>query len=297
MRKKDKGKTRRYARTSRSTRTLKSLKAKQNPENLRINFDVLCGTCQMIEQCGKDKRIFEKMLNLIGKAVECSQASLFLLDKRKNQMQEVASVGRKVDLIDFVRFDKGNGFSAWVAKEKRPILLSNLHRKRSGGATKSFVAIPLVLNGEIFGVMNLSHIRPQAFEPEDVEFLNLISVPVALSLERTFTHSELERLQGELQGEREQAARLEEKIRRMENIIPTPQLLEGLNQKIKTPLLSIAENAQFLLDSFPTRQKEKSPRSSRSLTQEFKRGLKVIKNEVSQITRTTEKMLKRRVGW
>jgi K+-sensing histidine kinase KdpD len=202
-----------------------------------------------------------------------------------------------VDLINFVRFDKGSGFSAWVAKEKRPILLSNLHRKRSGGTTRSFLAIPLILDGEVFGVLNLSHIRSHAFERADIEFLTLISVPVALSLERMFLHSELERLEGELQQEREQNVQLQDKVRQMESMIPTPQLLEGLNQKIRTPLASIAENAQFLLDSFPTRQKEKSPRASKSFNQEFKRGLKLIKSEVNQITRTTEKMLKRRLVW
>jgi transcriptional regulator with GAF, ATPase, and Fis domain len=292
-----KSETKREVKTTRMRKKVKSLKVNRNREDLRIRLEVLTGTCGMIEQCAKENKVFERMLNLIGKAVECSHASLFLLDKGNNRMREVASVGKKVDLINFVRFDKGSGFSAWVAKEKRPILLSNLHRKRSGGTTRSFLATPLILDGEVFGVLNLSHIRPHAFEREDIEFLTLISVPVALSLERMFLHSELERLEGEFQQEREQNVQLQDKVRQMESLIPTTQLLEGLNQKIKTPLASIAENAQFLLDSFPTRQREKSPRASKSFNQEFKRGLKLIKSEVNQITRTTEKMLKRRPVW
>jgi transcriptional regulator with GAF, ATPase, and Fis domain len=271
--------------------------ADRNFENLKVEFDVLSGTCGMIELCAEEKKIFERILNLIGKAVECSQASLFILDRKTNRMQEVASVGKRVDLIDFVRFDKGSGFSAWVAKEKRPILLSNLHRKRSGGATKSFLAVPLILNGEVFGVMNFSHIRSHAFEPTDVEFLTLISVPVALGLERAFYHSELERLEEELRQERGQAIQLQDRIKRMESLMPTPQLLEGLSQKIKTPLSSIAENAQFLLNSFSARQKDKSRRSGSGLHPEFKRGLKEIKNEVAQIARVTEKTLRRRTAW
>jgi transcriptional regulator with GAF, ATPase, and Fis domain len=294
---KKKSREKKSSRSARFPKRQKSRRANQNLEGLKINFDVLSGTCEMIEHCAKEKKVFERMLNLIGKAVECSHASLFLLDKKKNLTQEVASVGRKVDLIDFVRFDKGHGFSAWVAKEKRPIVLSNLHRKRRGGTAKSFAAIPLILSGEIFGVMTFSHIRAHAFEAEDVEFLSLISVPVALSLERMFYHSELERLQNDLQEDRKHVALLEEKIRRMESIIPTPQLLEGLNEKIRTPLSSIAENAQFLLNSFSTKRKEKTQQSIKSFNHEFKRGLKEIKNEVTQITRTTEKFLKRRTVW
>ena len=290
---KSKSKTKRSARPIKFSKKQKSLYADWNLESTKSGFNVLTGICRMIEQSTGERKVFEGVLNLIGKSVEFSQASLFLLDKRKNQMEEVASVGRKVDLIDFVRFDSGMGISAWVAQEKRPILLSNLHRKRRGDRIKSFLAIPLILNGELFGVMNLSHIRAHAFEPEDVEFLSLISAPVTLSLERMFYHSELEGLRKDLQQAREHSKQLEEKIIRMESMIPTPQLLENLNSKIKTPLFSIAENAQFLLDSFSPRQDQKASRLSKNLDLEFKRGLKQIKNEVNQITRATERLLRR----
>jgi transcriptional regulator with GAF, ATPase, and Fis domain len=297
MLKRSKKRIKKIAKSSSLTERQRLLQANQNLENFKIDFEVLTDTCKMIEQSTGERRVFEKMLNLIGKSVEFSCASLFLLDKKKNQMEEVASVGKKVDLIHFVRFDAGIGFSAWVAKEKRPILLSNLHRKRGGGESRSFLAMPLILNGELFGVMNLTHTRAHAFEPEDVKFLSLVSVPVTLSLERMFYYSELEKLQKELQHSREQTRELQEKISRMESMIPTPQLLESLNQKIKPPLSSIAENAQFLLNSFSPRQEEKPRRSSKSFNLEFKRGLKQIKSEVNQITRATERLLKRNSVW
>jgi len=120
---------------------------------------------------------------------------------------------------------------------------------------------------------------------------------VALGLESTFCQSELDRLRNALQQERKHVVGLQEKIRNMQSITPTPQLLEGLNQKIKDPLSSIAENAQFLLSSFSARQKGKSCRVGKSFNQEFKRGLKEIRNEVNQITRVTEKLLKGRASW
>jgi len=293
MQKRGKKKNKRLAKSSRLTEKQKLLHANQNLENLKNDLEVLTSVCKMIEQSAGERKVFERMLNLIGKSVEFSCASLFLLDKKKNQMQEVTSVGKRVDLINFVKFDAGTGFSAWVAKEKRPILLSNLHRKRGEEQIKSFLAIPLILNGELFGVMNLSHIRAHAFEPEEVRFLSLLSVPVALGLERMYYHSELENLQKELQQAREHSGELEEKITRLESLIPTPQLLENLNQKIKTPLSNIAENAQFLLNSFSPRRDDKSPRVRKSFNPEFKRGLKQIKNEVNQITKATERMLRR----
>ena len=293
MSKKSKGRSNRNNRLSKTTDKQRLLQASKNLERLENDFDVITGVCGMIEQSVGERSVLEKALNLIGKSVEFSQASLYLLDRGKNQMQEVATVGKRVDLIDFVKFDRGIGFSAWVAKEKRPILLSNLHRKRSGDTVKSFLAIPLTLNGELFGVMNLSHIRTHAFEKADVDFLSLVSAPITLCLERMHCYLELERLEGELRQARECSAELEVEINRLRSRVPTAQLLESLNQKVKTPLSGIAENAQFLLDAFSLRREEKTSRSRRKPDLEFKRGLRQIRNEANQVTKATERLLRR----
>ncbi|UCB51788.1 MAG: GAF domain-containing protein [Candidatus Zixiibacteriota bacterium] len=265
----------------------------QEVDALKANLDVATGICRMIGRSGGGRGEFEEMLNLIGKSVEFSHASLFLLDRKSNQMTEVASVGKKVDLIDFVRFEGGVGLSSWVAKEKRPIVLSNLHRKRGGEKIKSFLAMPLILDQEVFGVMNLCHVVAHAFEPGDVRFLTLISMPMALCLERMFYHSEVERLESELEQTRECSAKLQEEIARVEGTIPTSELLENLKEKVTAPLGSVAENARFLLESFSTRQDQKSLKSGKSRDLKFKRGLREIKNEVNQITRATEKLLRK----
>ncbi len=209
-------------------------------------------------------------------------------------MEEIASIGKRVDLIDFVRFDAGLGLSAWVAKEKRPILLSHLRRKRSGEGIKSFLSIPLILNGELFGVMNFGHIKENSFEPEEVKFLTLVSLPVTMSLERMFYYSEIEKLNQELRHTRDLIPQFQLKINQMESMVPTPQLLENLNEKIKTPLSSIVENAEFLLNSFASRSDDPpSLQMKKEFNLQFKRGLREIKNEVNQINRITEKLLKR----
>ncbi len=293
MPKKTKSTSRRNVIRKNPGRRQKFLQSDRKLEKVQNDFAVLAGVCEMIGQSLGGRRVFEKVLNLIGRSVEFSQASLFFLDKTSNRMQEIASVGKTVDLIDFVRFDAGSGLSAWVAKEKRPVLLSNLHRRRGGETIKSFLAVPLTLEGEIFGVMNLSHIRAHAFEPQDVKFLELVSAPISLNLERLHYHSELEKLRAEMDNARERTAQLEEEIGQLRSMIPTSQLLESLNQKIKSPLAGIADNAQFLLETFSGRQEDKKGRSKGKTTLDFKKGLRQIRNEAHQVTRATEKLLRR----
>lgn len=246
----------------------------------------------MVKESSVEKKTCERILKLIGKSIEYSSASLFMLDKSKNQIEEVASVGKKVDLIDFVKFNIGSGFSAWVAMEKRPVLLSNLRRRRFKDGIRSFLAVPLTLRERLLGVVNLSHIRPNAFGLNDLKFLTLISSPIALGIERMFYHSEMEKRQKELEETKSYLRELQNELLKNEKRVFPSQLLGHLDRKIKSPLSAIAENAQFLLKSMSSKDKQKSTRSIKSFDRKFKRRLREITTEANQISKTTEKLLK-----
>jgi transcriptional regulator with GAF, ATPase, and Fis domain len=246
----------------------------------------------LVRESSLERKTCEKILKLIGKSIEYSSASLFWLDKRKNQIEELASVGKKVDLIDFVNFNIGSGFSAWVAMEKRPILLSNLHRRRFKDGIRSFLSVPLTLREELFGVMNLSHTKPNAFGPKDLKFLTLISSPISLGLERMFYYSEIEKRQKELKETKSYLKELQNELLKSERRVPLSQLLGHLDRKIKSPLSAIAENAQFLLKSISSKNEQKSIRSIKGLDQKLKRRLREITTEANQISKVTEKLLK-----
>jgi transcriptional regulator with GAF, ATPase, and Fis domain len=263
---------------------------KDPAEDLKADFHILCEVCRLVKESFLEKETCEKILKLIGKSIEYSSASLFLLDKRKNQIEEVASVGKKVDLIDFVNFNIGSGFSAWVAIEKRPVLLSNLRRRRFKNGIRSFLAVPLTLREELFGVMNLSHIRPNAFGSKDLVFLTLISSPIALGLERRFYYSEMENKQKELQSTKSYLGELQNEL--SEKRVPVSQLLDQLDRKIKSPLSAIAENAQFLLKSISPSKDQRLSHSIKEIDQKFRRRLREITTEANQISKATERLLK-----
>jgi transcriptional regulator with GAF, ATPase, and Fis domain len=270
----------------------RSLHSTYTLEDLETSFGVLCEVCRLVRESSLEKNTCERILKLLGKSIEYSGASLFLLDKRKNQIEEVASVGKKVDLIDFVKFNIGSGFSAWVAMEKRPILLSNLHRRRFQNGIRSFLSVPLTLREELFGVINLSHIKPSAFGPKELKFLTEISSPIALGLERMFYYSEMEKREKELEETKSYLKELQNELLKNESKVPFSQLLGRLDQKIKNPLSAIAENAQFLLKSMTSRNEQKSAHSIKRFDQKLKRTLREITTDVNQITKATEKLLK-----
>ena len=281
------------SRDERSNRGRRSLSRLSHPwEELETDFQVLSEVCRLVRETSLEKKTCESVLKLVGKSVEYSSASLFRLDKKENQIEELASVGKKVDLIDFVKFNTGSGFSAWVAMQKRPILLPNLHRKRFKNGIRSFLSIPLTLGAELLGVVNLSHIKPNVFGPKELKFLISVSGPIALGLERMFCRSEMEKRHKELEKTRSDLRDVENELSRSEKRAALSQVLGHLDLKVKNPLSGIAENAEFLLKSISSKGGPKSAQALKSFNQKFKRRLKEITTEANQISKATDRLLK-----
>jgi diguanylate cyclase (GGDEF)-like protein len=139
---------------------------------------------------------FQQTLLQIRSVVPFENATLFLWNRESQILDEVVSVGSKVDLIGHVRFGQGAGFSSWVAQQKKPVLLNDLHRE--GGpdsvALRSFLSVPILVANEVVGVINMSHSRPSAFEEETVGRVGLLAMPIAALAMKMVLRKESERL-------------------------------------------------------------------------------------------------------
>ncbi|HID95487.1 MAG TPA: GAF domain-containing protein [Candidatus Latescibacteria bacterium] len=239
-------------------------------------ISVLCRIGAVAGSSGR--RIFKTILQLIREAVDYHSATLFLVSRRMGGLKDVASVGIKVDLIESVHFDLGPGFSAWVAEEKRPIIIPILHRKDEGGTIRSFLSIPLLIRDELIGVLNLGHRDPGAFDPRILPFMKGIAVQAATTIERVFTEIQLRRRCVQLERAYERL-RIEQQQRiEVERIQAVSQIVASLNHGINNPLTTITGNAQFLRMTL----KEADP--------SIRRRLEVIENEATRIANLTRRL-------
>ncbi len=175
----------------------------------------------LLESEANEAELFGKVLTLLQKAVSFENGTLFLVDREEQRLEPVATRGRNVDLIDDVKFDFGFGFSAWVAKKKKPILIAELGRVGRKGAPeiRSFLSVPVVVQRDMIGVINLSHSKARAFDEDDLRIVGLIGGLAAGSLQRVQMKEEArrqsltDRLTG-LYGRRHFQERLNQEIER-----------------------------------------------------------------------------------
>ena len=106
-----------------------------------------------------------RLVELVRESVEYDWISCFKVDLFSGELSEVALQEKGFNLIESIRFDAGNGLSAWVAKQQRPVLLSAVHKSQRfrSNPVKSFICCPVIRNGETIGVLNLGHSRVNAY--------------------------------------------------------------------------------------------------------------------------------------
>ncbi len=105
------------------------------------------------------------MIEVVKGKIEYNWISCYLVDARTGTLEKLDLDESGFNMIDIIQFENGCGLSAWVADKKRPVLLSSVHRGQrfQSNPVKSFVCCPILRYGTAIGVINLGHIRNQAY--------------------------------------------------------------------------------------------------------------------------------------
>jgi PAS domain S-box-containing protein len=150
------------------------------------------------------------ILDVIIKNTMIQNCSIMLLDPQKDRLFLACAVdsanhsfiinASKVYSKQGLRyrFRLGEGAAGKALFERKPIIVSDVATSEyftSDGRNQiqigSLLSIPLFVDGEPFGVINLSHPDKEVFRRSDCNLFNVISSFVALAIHRTLVYDEL----------------------------------------------------------------------------------------------------------
>ena len=121
--------------------------------------------------------------------LEVDTCAILLLDEDTNELVARAALGIEEEVEQGVRVPVGGGFAGRIAAEKRPVILDDVDHAhvlnpllREKGI-KSMFGVPLVVEGEVRGVLHVGSLRPRAFQEDEVELLQLVGDRAALAIE------------------------------------------------------------------------------------------------------------------
>ncbi len=118
------------------------------------------------------------------------RCSLMLLDESRETLRIRAQQGMDESIAASVRVRIGQGIAGWVAHNRKPLFVRVKreeqpvqHTHQDAYNSDSFIAVPLVHNNRLLGVLNLSNKRGgDAFDDLDLDRAMLAGAVVAMSL-------------------------------------------------------------------------------------------------------------------
>lgn len=136
--------------------------------------------------------LLNKIIKYAAIIVKAEAASILLLDKDKNELYFKASLGKKSKEIKKYKVKVGEGIAGWVAEKGKSLIVENAAKdtrwsKSLDSATKfqtkSLICVPLILEKEIMGVMEVINKKDnEYFDKNDEEILNSFASQVVIAL-------------------------------------------------------------------------------------------------------------------
>lgn len=148
------------------------------------------------------QEILEIAMRMVARMVFCDRATVALLDRERGGLTYAAGFGTaNIRKGAFIPFSETSATD--VVKTGRPQYVANIKEMRGllpleamllNEGFMSHIRVPLVVKGDVTGVLSIGAKRPSAFTPDDLSILEKLSSQIGVALENSRLLSDLEGL-------------------------------------------------------------------------------------------------------
>lgn len=137
-------------------------------------------------------RVLHLLLDKVRDLLNVDAASIALRDKETEELVFEAAVGsRAQDVLD-VRLKPGQGIAGWVAETGKPLVVHDVQKdsrffadidRQIGMTTQAILCVPIVLKGQVVGVIETLNPSKAAFDEQSVELLSALAGLAATAID------------------------------------------------------------------------------------------------------------------
>ncbi|MBI2368768.1 MAG: GAF domain-containing protein [Deltaproteobacteria bacterium] len=121
------------------------------------------------------RKVLTQIINGAVRITKATSGSLLVIDRERGTLHIEVASGYTERAIARARLKVGEGITGWVAKTGIPLLVPDVTKDpryvRLDKQIRCEMAVPLILEDEIIGVVNVNNTRVGAFTGEDLELL------------------------------------------------------------------------------------------------------------------------------
>ena len=204
-------------------------------QNLR-DLGLLHGIAIQVASAGSAIEAMTRIVDSVHAAIEHARVALLFLDTDTSDLVLTAQAGYAVNAAP-IRIQADQGVTGCVAGSGRPALVPDTqydprYLDSLGQPARSELAVPLIADSEVVGVLNLESDRVDAFTETDMQLLTTLGGNLAMIVRNL-------RLLDEVRAAN---ARLQE-LDRLKS-----QFLANMSHELRTPLNSIIGFGEVLID-------------------------------------------------
>jgi anti-sigma regulatory factor (Ser/Thr protein kinase)/putative methionine-R-sulfoxide reductase with GAF domain len=140
----------------------------------------------------------DELLVRVQDALSVDTVAILLLDRESNQLVARAAKGIEEEVERGVRIPIGRGFAGRIAAERVAIFVSDVDHAdilnpilRQKGI-RSLLGVPLIVEGDLIGVLHVGSLKPRTFGMRDLAVLQVAAARAAPGIERARLYSALQ---------------------------------------------------------------------------------------------------------
>lgn len=154
----------------------------------------LIGITSIIASSLDKKKVLKSILDQTKVLMECTGSSVLLVDAETNQLYfEVLSNEEDMEALSEIRLEKGEGIAGKVWETGESLLIEDARKDERFSykvdqkleiKTKSLIAVPLIVNENVIGVMEaINKTDNSSFTDFDLEIFKTLSIQAAIAID------------------------------------------------------------------------------------------------------------------
>ncbi|MFN3247654.1 MAG: GAF domain-containing protein, partial [Leptonema sp. (in: bacteria)] len=141
-------------------------------------LDVVSNLTSLMNQTENSQLLLERFLEECIIITQADSGSIMLLEDNQEYLSAIVAIGLDKNSAG-MRLKIGEGITGWVAKHKKARIIDDAYTEQDYVRVRddlvSEIAVPMILNDKLIGVLSLDSKKKSAFTEEDAILLQIVA--------------------------------------------------------------------------------------------------------------------------
>jgi sigma-B regulation protein RsbU (phosphoserine phosphatase) len=140
------------------------------------------------------EEVLSQIVDSLRLLIPYDAAGIFIIDRTSGKFELKTLRGYDRTMFEKVTLKASDGVSGWVCRNKKGDIVPDVHRDsryvEARPSTRSEIAVPLIVEEEVIGVINLESDLESCYREKDLELLGIFANHASIAIQNAHLHHE-----------------------------------------------------------------------------------------------------------